>query len=76
MTRDHQDEEVQVPVAHFKKKGKKKVGPQHKKSGKGSSSSKKKKDLSKIQCYGCQEYGHFKRDFHNIYNKKIHNFYL
>ena len=26
------------------------------------SSEKKKKDMSKIQCYGCQEYGHYKRD--------------
>lgn len=27
------------------------------------SSEKKKIDMPKIQCYGCQEYGHFKKDF-------------
>ena len=27
-----------------------------------SGSWKKKRDMSKIQCYGCQEYGHHKRD--------------
>lgn len=45
-------EQVQAFAAMAKRKGKfKKSGPQ-----------KKKKDMLKIQCYGCQEYGHYKRD--------------
>ena len=36
-----------------------------------SGSRKKKRDISKIQCYGCQEYGHYKRDCPKI--KKDNN---
>ena len=25
-----------------------------------------RKNLEKVQCYGCQEYGHYKRDFPNL----------
>lgn len=32
--------------------------------------SKKKTDMSKIQCFGCNEYGHFKRD---CLNNKVSN---
>lgn len=27
---------------------------------------KKKKNMAKIQCYVCQEYGHYKRDWHKV----------
>ena len=47
MTRDHQEEDVQYFSTRFKKKGKKNFGPQHEKSERGSSSSQRKKDLSK-----------------------------
>ena len=29
-----------------------------------------KKDMSKIQCYGCQEYGHYKRNCHKLKDNK------
>ena len=46
-------EQVQAFVAMARRKGKfGKFGPQKK----------KKMDMSKIQRYGCQKYGHFKRD--------------
>ena len=32
---------------------------------------KKKKNMATVQCYGCQEYVHYKRDFPNL--KKDHN---
>ena len=34
---------------------------------------KKKKNMAKIQCYGCQEYGHYMRDYPKLKkdNKKI-----
>ena len=57
-------------AARLKNKGKKKTGPQHNKLGKCYSSSHMNKYLSKIQCYGFQEYGHFKRDCHNMGNNK------
>ena len=45
-------EQVQAFAAMAKRKGKfGKFGPQ-----------KKKIDMSKIQCYGCREYGHYKRN--------------
>ena len=45
-------EQNQAYVAMTKGKGKfGKIGPQ-----------KKKKNMAKIQCYGCQEYGHYKID--------------
>jgi len=31
----------------------------------------KKKDMSKVQCFKCNEYGHFTRDCPNQQNKKI-----
>ena len=33
-----------------------------KRKGKFGPQKNKKIDMSKIQCYGCQEYGHYKRD--------------
>lgn len=62
MSRDRKEEAFEAFVARFKNKGKKKVGPQHKKS--------KKEDMSKIQCYGCQKFGHFKRDCLEMANSK------
>jgi len=31
------------------------------------------KDMSKIQCYGCQEYGHYKRNCHKLKKDKNKN---
>ena len=46
------NEQTQAYVAMAKRKGKfGKFGPQ-----------KRKKNMAKVQCYGCQEYGHYKRD--------------
>ena len=52
-------EQNQAYAAMTKRKGK--FGPQ------------KKKNMAKIQCYGCQEYGHYRRDFAKLkkdYNKR------
>jgi len=52
----------QAFTAMAKRKGKfGKFGPQRK----------GKRDMSKIQCFGCQEYGHYKRDCHKF--KKDNN---
>ena len=54
-------EQNQAYAAMMKRKGKfGKFGPQ-----------KKKKNMAKIQCYGCQEYGNYKRYFPNL--KKENN---
>ena len=41
-------------------KGKAKKGSS---KGSNSQSEKKKKDLSKVKCFGCHEYGHYVSDF-------------
>lgn len=55
------NEQTQAYATMAKRKGKfGKFGPQ-----------KQKKNMAKVQCYGCQEYGHYKRDYPKL--KKDHN---
>lgn len=64
ISRDGKEEPTQAFAAQFKKsRGKKKGGSQGKGLG-------KKKDMSRIQYYGCQKYGHFKKNCPELANNK------
>jgi hypothetical protein len=63
-------EDAQAYATRFKKYGgKKKFGFQNKNSGR-KPNPQGKRDMSKVQCFGCQTFGHYKRDCPNLTKKR------